>query len=393
MNINWRTVLAIIILVLLLIVLFTTPVQLPEKVGVADFRPYWSSSYLLAHGRDFGDSEQLDHVERTLTGWEDPFTMYAWFAPLGNLILIPYTYLPFSKAVFYWLITSVIAVTAGSILIWPYKKTMLWVPIVVTFSYSMTLVSFADGQINTLEILGLALFLVFSEAKQDIKAGISLTLTTIKPHLVILTLPLLALDMVRKKNWRALVGFTVTMLVYAVVLTAFYPNWLNSFLQLVRFGMILTRETPTINGLFVLLGKPLWGKWLWMFALGIAILLWAKFGKDWNKRTLIDVTILAGLTISPAGWSYDQIMLLFPLLRIFEWITASNTTITKTEAWSISAILFIANGYSYYQRNLGISDVWFFWVPLFVACVYFYVYLRMKNSRRYNVRLSPAQQI
>jgi hypothetical protein len=386
MGINPRTLLSIGLLTILAFFLFAFPVQLPGKVGIADFRPYWSSSYLLAHGRDFGDPEQLDLIERVLTGWNEPYIMHAWFAPIGNLILIPYTYLPFSRAVFYWLLTSTTVIFAAGILLWPYNKTNLWVPVVVTFGYSMTLVSLADGQINTLEVLGLALFLIFSTAKQNFRAGISLILTTIKPHLVIITLPLLLLDLVRRKQWRLLAGFFTALTGSAALLSVMYPAWPVSFWKLVTFGMGMTRETPTLNGLLVISGEYTLGKWVWLFAIGITTLIWAKYGKEWNQRTLIDVTILIGLIVAPIGWSYDQVMLILPLLRIIEWIR--NRVIDKAKAWSVIVILLLANAFSYYQRTLAISDVWFVWVPLLVACIYFYMWYHAKAYSKLNANIS-----
>lgn len=379
MKINWRSIFAIILLSTLTFLLVTTPVQLPGMVGETDFRPYWSSSYLFIRGSDFGNPEQLDHIERTLTGWDEPYTMHAWFAPVGNLILAPYTFLPFSQAVIFWLITSAVAIVTSSLLIWPYKKTHLWTPIVVTLSYSMTLVSLAAGQINTFEVFGLALFLALKNANYNFRAGLFLILTTIKAHLVIITLPLLLLDLIRKKQMRTLAGFFISLLGSAIVLFAINPGWPASFLKLLTFGMEVTRETPTLNGLLVIMGEYIWGKWLWVLFLGIAAAIWLKMGKKVDYRTLIDITILLGLTVSPVGWSYDQIMLLFPLLRIFEWI--QEHVLKKNEAYFIILLLFIANGFSYYQRSLEISDVWFFWLPLLVAMLYFYGLKRMNSSK------------
>ncbi len=249
-----------------------------------------------------------------------------------------------------------------------------WIPLIAAFGFSMTLLSLIAGQINTLVVLGLALFLFFGESRRHYMAGVGLTLTTIKPHLVIITLPLLLLDIMRRKQWRTFAGFVIALLGCALILFAFYPPWLVSFWNLVTVGMSRTRETPTLTGLFVVAGEDTWGKWIWVLGLFFAIAAWWKRGKAWDRRTLIDVSILGGMVVSPIGWSYDQLMLLFPILRILEW--ASDGSLERKDAVFVSLALIIANAITFYERILSPSEVWFFWVPLVVAAVYMFAWKR-----------------
>ncbi|MFH1184923.1 MAG: glycosyltransferase 87 family protein, partial [Chloroflexota bacterium] len=125
-------------------------------------------------------------------------------------------------------------------------KTRVWIPLVAAFGFSMTLLSFIAGQVNTLVVLGLALFLFLSASRRDFAAGASLALTTVKPHLVILTLPLLILDIMWRKQWRVLAGLVGALLGCALVLFVLYPGWPISFWHLVTSGMNTIRETPTL---------------------------------------------------------------------------------------------------------------------------------------------------
>jgi len=294
----------------------------------------------------------------------------AWFAPTGNLILIPFTFLSFLRAAYYWFLANIFVLWMSSILIWRNSGVYyrVWIPVIAVFGFSMTLLSLQTGQVNTLELLGLALFLFFTGLKREYLAGVSLALTTIKPHLVLLTLPLLLLDSFRRKEWRVIGGFAGVLIFTGVVLTGYYSEWLLSFRALVFSGMSTVRETPTITGLLVVSGGPAWGKWVWLGALLIAILLWHKHGKDWDRRTLIDVSVLVGLVASPIGWSYDQIILLFPILRILAWI--ADGSLNRKDALFIAIIIFAMYGITYIQRIPAPSDVWFFWVPFAVAGVY-----------------------
>lgn len=374
-----QTYLKIILVIIGMIIFLSIPISLPANLGVIDFRPYWSSSYLLAHGQDFSDPAKLDHIERTLTGWQEPYTMYAWFAPTGNLILLPYTLFPFARASYYWLITNIVIVFFCAVLLWRNTKIHFWIPLSATFGFSMVLLSLLYGQVNTLVLLGLALFLFFSESRHDFAAGASLVLTTIKPHLVILTLPLLLLDIVWHKQWRILIGFIGALMGCTFILFIFYPLWPISFLQVISSGMSTFREAPTIPGLFVMIGDRMYGKWVWVIGLFLAILICWKRKNKLHRRTLMDFSIIAGIIVSPVGWSYDQVMLLFPLLHVLEW--ASTGSLTRKDAMMAVFVLIFANIMTFYERVLVVNEVWFFWVPFIVLAVYLFAW-QTRTGRR-----------
>lgn len=261
---------ALYIFILLLLLggfLILFPVSLPPGAGDGDFQAYWSSTYLLAQGRDYSDSNAIGEVERSFTNWDEPETLYAWFSPIGNVVLLPFTILPFGVASYYWLILNIIILFYSALLLWERSKSRLWVPLLTVFGFSMTIVSLVFGQINFMEVLGLALFLWLQKSNKQYLAGASLVLTTIKPHLVILTLPILFLDLLRKREWKTITGFFSTLAFCFIVLFAFYPPWIQSFMTVITSGMSTIRETPNINGLLVLLGIYKIGKWIWLIAL------------------------------------------------------------------------------------------------------------------------------
>lgn len=356
-------------IVILIIGLLLPPISLQSDIGSGDFRPYWSSSFLLRNGQDFSNRSKMDFVERSQTNWSKPYTMSAWFAPTGNLILLPYTFFPFTRAVYYWLITNIAVIFFSIILLWQNTKIHIWIPLSAFWGFSATLVSLYMGQINTLVVLGLALFIFLDSTKREFLAGACLILVTIKPHLVILTLPLLMLNAIWKKKLKLPAGFVSALVTCAFILWNIYPLWLNSFWQVITSGMSSFRETPTIPGLLVHAGYG-YGKWLWIVVLSLAIIIWWKLKEKVNQRILIDTTILIGMLVSPIGWSYDQVVLLIPLFHVFEWMVRGN--LTKGNIIVITLILTVANLISIYERTLSVSEVWFFWIPLVTIIVYIF---------------------
>jgi hypothetical protein len=362
------TALKLILILLLGAVVLSFPISLPPGAGDWDLQAYWSSAYLLAQGQDFSDGVLLGEIEHTLTTRTDPDTLYSWFSPIGNVVLLPFTLISFTRAVYYWLILNIIILFYSTMLIWGASDSRTWIPLLAVFSFSMTVVSLVFGQINTWEVLGLALFLSLSKSNKQYLAGASLMLTTIKPHLVILTLPILLLDLLRKKEWKTIIGFVIALALCFAILFAFYPAWIQSFLGVVTSGMSTVRETPTINGLLVLLGEHTFGKLTWLLALGAGIFWWLQRGQTWDRRTFIDLSLTAGLIVSPIGWSYDQVMLIFPILSILSWVTRGE--LPKQTSKPIIVIFVVANLLAYILRTFTPSDVWFFWIPFVVLGLY-----------------------
>ena len=367
--------LVLVLLLGALILLF--PISLPAGAGDRDLQAYWSSAYLFAHGEDFSDPIRLGEIERTLTTHDDPETLYSWFSPIGNVILLPFTLLPFTRAVSYWLVINIIVLFGSALLIWG-DLDHKWISLVAAFSFSMSVYSLVFGQINFLEVLGLALFLSLSRADRPYLAGASLVLTTIKPHLVILTLPILLLDLLRKKEWKALAGFFAAMLFCMLILFAFYPPWIQSFTGVVSSGMGNVRETPTLTGLLVILGQYTIGKGVWLIALLAGIAWWLKSGKNWDRRKFIDISLAVGLIVAPVGWSYDQIMLLFPILSLLAWVVQG--AIPSTVSKIVVALLILGNLLAYIQHIPVPSDVWFFWIPFLVLGLYLVAWNQMESK-------------
>lgn len=374
-NISTAYKLVIILLLGAIIILF--PISLPPGAGDWDLQAYWSSAYLFAHGRDFSDSTALGEIEHTLTTRDDPETLYSWFSPIGNVVLFPLTFIPFTRAVYYWLVLNIILLFYSATLIWNDTDSRTWIPLLATFSFSMTVVSLVFGQINFLEVLGLALFLSLNKREKPFLAGASLVLTTIKPHLVILTLPILLLDLLRKKEWKALTGFAAGLAFCFILLFVFYHHWFQSFLTVVTSGMSTVRETPNINGLLVLLKEYNLGKLIWLIALVGGIVWWWQRGKIWDRRTFIDISVTIGLIVSPIGWSYDQVMLLFPILSLLSW--AARDRLPNRMTKSVLSLLVAANLISYYQRTYAPSDVMFFWVPVLILGLYLFAQRKLQT--------------
>ncbi len=364
-------VLLIIIFLFGFIAFLLAPSQ--NVIGTGDFRPYWSATYLLSQGKDFSNLNLMDQVERQLTGWDEQFTMMAWFAPTGMFVLLPFTILPFEKAAFLWLLINILILSVTAIILWDRTKQKIWVPLLIIFCFPMTLLSLYVGQINILVLFGLAVYISLSNSKYQYLRGVCLALITIKPHLVILTLPLIILDCLSNKRWKVLIGFFGSILFSSIILTLFYPPWLLSFWKLITSGMSSIRETPTLSGVIAFITGKGWGRWIWVLGIILLLIIWTFKKENWKIDNWVYLSIPLSLIVSPIGWGYDQIILLIPLLFLHKVVLKE-----KVRKLSIILSLFTISIYIIIlvMRVLNPNEVWFFFVPFLF--LFFYLYLTIE---------------
>lgn len=380
-----KQILAITLITTLTFLLLIAPSPLPPTMGKIDFRAYWSAAYLLARGENFADPAQLFRVEKEQTAWWEDHPMMTWNPPWLLAVLLPYTLVPFDRAAWLWMLTNIALVFASAVLLWQLKATppspwqgegrgglsryLIWIAPLVAFAYSPTLIALIAGQVNVLVLCGLALFLFFDSQKRDELTGAALALTLVKPQLVYVTAPILLLDLVRQRRWRALLGLAVALLSLSAVVFFLRPTFPFEYAVTVAGGRLFDYDTPTLGGALGAAINWQWGRLIALVVLPLAILIWSRRAR-WEARTLVDVTLLISVITAPFAWSYDFVVLLVPLLRIVGWMVAQR--FAPLETCALALVLVSADALSFYQRVLTPSELYFFWIPLLIAGVYAY---------------------
>jgi hypothetical protein len=370
-----------VIFATILFALLVFPNPLPKPVGEGDFRGYWSASYLLARGENFSDPMQIKQVEETQTDWRENWVVVTWNPPWLFVILMPFTFVPFSQAVWWWLLTNVLIVAMSVGAVWQLStsskvRRQIWIALLVAFTFSITLVTLVMGQVNTLVLAGLAGFLFFAAREHWGFAGAALALTTIKPQLVYLTLPLLLFDCLLKKRWRAIAGFALTLLGLGAIVFLLRPTFLSEYLALAGTGRLLAWENPTLSRwLSVTLGWD-WARMIGLAILPLLLLLRWRYGDAWNIFTLVDASLILSIITAPFAWSYDFVVLLIPLANSLVRFIENRSIIA---IFAFITILTSANIVSYYQRLQSTNDVDYVWIPLLIAVLYAWANFSLKR--------------
>lgn len=346
-----------------------------EPLARGDFFAYWSAAYLLSAGQNFHDEAALLAVEQAYTGWDAPFVVRVWNPPWLLALLLPLSFLPFSQAAWFWLLFNILLFFTGSVLLWltlaetAVMRRFSWIAALITFFFSPTLLALIMLQVSPLVFFGLAAFYHFYKRKQLLWAGAALALTLVKPHLVYLTLPLLLWLTWRRGQLRLWWGTVAVLVGLTAVIFLFRPTFLLEYGMGVGNGRLLDYSSPTIGGII----HFVWG-WQWAKFLGIALLpllLWLAHRQSnrINDATLISFTLLLSIATAPFGWSYDQIVLLFPIFQLVLWSSEGHMRSKLAAGFMLLALLGL-NLLSYALRLQNVHEVYYFWLPLSLLLLY-----------------------
>ncbi len=359
-----------------------------QSVGISDFRAYWSASYLLTHGENFADPQQLLAVERLHTGWQENYPMVTWNPPWLLVILAPYALVPFERAVWWWMLTNIAFVITSAMMLWKLSisrtkaQRFAWIPVLIVFAYSITLTTIAAGQVNVLVLIGLSGFLFFEAMKREASAGAMLALPLVKPQLVYLVVPTLILDFVRQRRWRALAGFGGLLAALTAIVFILRPGFVGEYLATFGSGRLFDYQTPNLGGWLQMLFGWSWAKLMGLAFLPLTVIIWWHYSENLETRVLVDGGVILSLITAPFVWSYDFVVLLVPLMSVVGWI--GDGKLPQLDSIAIAFALIVADAMIFYQRFTSEGgEAYFFWIPLCVAAVYLYVWWRVRRQMAY----------
>jgi hypothetical protein len=375
-----------IVVILSLIVFLFLPSSLLPLFGRGDFVAHWSASYMLARGEDYIDPGQIAKVENAFTTWQGDYAILARNPPWEFVLLMPYAFVPFDRAAWWWVLSNISLGFAGAVLLWRLDtprhsvQQQSWIAVLILFIFSPTSTLLILGNVDFLVLIGLVGFLYLMEKQHDGLAGAVLVLATIKPQVVYVTLPILLLDLIWHRRWRVLTGFSIVLGGLTAIALVLRPTIISEFLSATINGNLLGWQVPTLGGVLELLWGWSASKLMACIVLPLAILFWWRNRMNVDTRRIVDVTLLVSLITTPFCWSYDFTILIIPLLSIVAWLVEGNRT--KSQFWILTGVLVAANFAMFLTRIIVDNEVYFFWVPIIIALIYEYT-LTVQNHRNF----------
>ncbi len=371
--------------------LLLMPSPAPANLLTNDFQAYWGASHLLSLSQDFTDPDLLLEVEQNATGYDQDRPLLTWNPPWFLAWFLPFGAISFERASWLWFLANITLVFASTVMLWqifarrPSTMPRLWSGLLISFLFMPTLTSILLGQIAALILFGIVAFLWCQSRQRFFVAGVALSLTTIKPHLVYLLLALVLLELIGRKQWRTLAGFVTPLLAGSLVTFMLRPTFLLEYGALMANNRIIYRITVPTPASFLaeLLGLA-WLQYAGLLALLGGLLLW------WRRRMrgrldlvqLVITTLIVSQLTTAYGWSFDFILFLVPALQVAVW--AVEGRIPREQTILLSLLFIAANLLFFYQRSLHLQDKTLVWFPVLLSLLYGWVWWSV------NGRQSPA---
>jgi len=367
-----------------LFILMVSLRQLPSSIGRGDFRAYWSTSYLLLDDQSCSNDTRLLEIQNSETGWPRDYPMRTWNPPWLSAWLLPLALLNFELATQIWLLINIALVLMSIVLArrlflgQNQDKRALWLFTLGVILFPSTIVAILMGQVNILVLAGLTLFLWLYLAGHDAAAGVALSLTLVKPHLIYLALLIILVVILKDRRWKVVLGFGAAILISTAIVLLLRPSFILECLASTGSGNLLSWQTPTLTTILQLsLG------WWWLRIIGVllvplAIFFWFRYRNSIPFLVIIDLAVIASIITSPFGWSYDFVVLLLPMMHIWSWLFLNR--IKRLEMLLILAITFLMYLAYYYQRVQAQNDLYFFWIPLVIAGLYLWTWYRVQEQ-------------
>jgi hypothetical protein len=346
-----------------------------------DFVEYWAAARLFVSGGNPYSPAELFKIQQT-AGWTEAVPLLMWNPPWTLSFIWPFGLLDHDTGQFLWFLLHTVIIFVGAQWLWqiydgPTRQLRYAWLAVLTFApgYFVLLL----GQIGSLILLGLIVFLLAAKNRSWSLAGASLTLVSIKPHLLYLLWLAVALWILKERCWRALFGLAAGAVVVLGMPLLLVPEIYSYYAQMFSSGGIirpLEWATPSLGTIFAELFqiRGMWTRWVPPLAgAGWFFWYWCTHSRGWDWLDRLPLVLLVSVTSTSFVWTFDQIVLLPALIQCAVWLFQRQafgrhkTLIVLYLA--MNAIMLCGK---LYIRN----DLWYFWAaPAFLVL---YLCLRAK---------------
>lgn len=211
--------------------------------GHNDFLPHWEGARSFwQEGISPYDARTTLNIQTRMFGreaqsGEDPnFYAYPFFY---TFFLIPLTYFSYDWASAIWMVLLEVCLVAGVFLL---LDLFRWKPrpLLLAWLLLWTIINYYParglllGQVSLLVYLLAVLTLWALAREQDHLAGIALAVSTLKPQMGFLLVPLLLLWALRARRYKFLFTFAAAFGIFMALSFALLPSWLGDWLAVVQ---------------------------------------------------------------------------------------------------------------------------------------------------------------
>jgi hypothetical protein len=379
------------LLILLVLIFHINSLRLLRDAGavpLGDFIEYWSAARVFLQGGNPYSATDLLSVQHSI-GLKESVPLRMWNPPWLLPLLLPLSASSYwiSRAV--WYVISLTSIFGIALWFWIHlggSRSWLWISSVATLSFFPVLSALFLGQISPLVLIGLWGFIWALGRKRPLIAGAFLLLIGAKPHLLYLLWLILALWIIKSRNWKILSGSAIAFAGSSLVAVAIDPLIFTQYLQAITSssGPVIWR-TPTwgLALLWLFPGIP-WLRFVpSLLAIPIALLLWRKWQADFCWDRHFPTIILLSVTSNSFTWTFDWLVLL-PIV-LFILIQFDRNPRHEWCLLACLALIFLLT-----SATAIITHNYFYtlWLPPALWLLYWAAFRRRESA---NINKTPAE--
>lgn len=283
--------------------------------GTGDWLAYWSIPRGALFGRGYFDAEWLAHIQ-TVEGYfrqkseHHPLIFWPlWNPPPIVTLLIPFGALPFDLATLVWIGASALLYAHAALLVnarLPHPMPEA-VALAFAFLFFPFLAGMFWGQVTPL----LGAFIVYAWLAQrrgaQVAAGLLLVPILLKPHLLFVSVGLLLLVALRRRQWALLGTFGGMTGLLLIIAFALDPHWIEGWTS--QGTPVHWQSFSLWDVLKTARGLPGWIQFAGL-PLGVLVGLWRYYRVEVVTLRLLGESMILSLLFNPYLWHHDILVAL-----------------------------------------------------------------------------------
>lgn len=353
----------------------------PKFLPLDDFVEYYAAGVLNARGQDPYDANLMLDVERAAGRTEIDQAVMMWNPPWTLSLAMPLAKLSPRTGQLLWLLVSFCVVAFCADRIWlEYggprdRRALAWG---IAFVFPPTLFLLQSGQIGAWLLLGATGFLLLVRRERYLAAGAVAALMAIKPHLIYLFWPALAVWVLlawRSRRWLVVVGGIAAGVAASIAPVIANPEVFDQYRAAMTERPPDQWKSPTLGTLL----REIFGEErfrlqfvppvLGMLWLVISLWRWRREEWDWAER--LPLILLVSFVTAPYGaWPFDLVMLLPAVLQIAARVTASTDRPWRTRSACAFGLLVVG---ALLTNLLRLHSEFFVWMAPTILVLYLWL--------------------